>query len=204
MLFRSKLGTYIVSNIDSVDVFHSVCREIMMANLNPRLVKKIRRALTEDANLATAFQQGPTKKATTVRNPAAPVFSKSKGDYTAELIKLNQSPLDTEPQRALIFKSISNSIPKKIDANQAWSTLELLDKLVVRTSNMTNPSERSSWEFGSILHSPVFAGKFMGVVNHCLEAIHSENSSTVEQIFKNERNGMLKALLEKKIGRAHV
>ena len=197
MDINEKLGSYIISNIDSVEAFHSVCKEVMMANLNPRLVKKIRRALTEDSNLATAFQQGPNKKATVTRSPAPATYSKSKGDYNVELVSLQKSPVDTEPQRATVFKNILNTIPKKIDSNQAWSTLELLDKLVVQTSNMINPAERSSWEFGSILHSPVFNGKFMGLVNHCLQAIHAENDSTVEQIFKTERNGILKGLLTK-------
>ena len=194
---NEKLGSHIISNIDSVDVFHAVCKEIMTANLNPRLVKKIRRALTEDSNLATAFQQGPTKKTVDSRTPAAPIYSKSKGNYSAELATLQQSPLYTEPQRANVFKGVLNSIPKKLESEQAWSTLELLDELVVQTSNMTDPTERSTWEFGSILHSPVFGGKFMGIINHCLNTIHADNNATVSQIFKTEHNGKLKGLLNK-------
>jgi hypothetical protein len=171
---NDKLGTYIVSHLDTVDAFHSVCKSIMQANLNPRMVKKIRRALTENPHLQQAFANGPKAPAKMARTPAAPVFSKSKGDYTAQLLQLAKSPTDTELQRATIFKGIVNVIPKKIDEGQAQSTLQLLTDLVTNTSSMKDSQERTTWEFASVLHNSVFQGKFMGVVNHCLEALKGD------------------------------
>lgn len=175
---NEKLGTYIVQNIDTVETFHAVCKSIMQANLNPRMVKKIRRALTENTHLQQAFANGPKPAAAKVsRSPAAPVYSKSRGDYSAQLQQLAKKPMDTEAQRAIVFQGVVNSIPKKVTEEQAQATLQLLTDLTTDTSSMTDSQERTTWEFASVLHNAVFQGKFMGVVNHCLESLKEDGQS---------------------------
>lgn len=192
-----KLGTHIVSNLDKEEAFHAVCKQIMDANLNARLGKKIRRALTEDPALAAAFKNGPSKVTSAKRTPASALYSKSKANYETALQKLNAEPADTELQRVETFKGLCNSIPKNLTEEQSAETLRLIDKLVVQTNSMSDPNERTAWAFGSILHNPAFNGKIMGIINHCLIAINTATGNTVEQIFKTRNNGELKGLLSK-------
>jgi len=47
----------VISGIATQPVYHGICKDIMTANQNAKMCKKIRRALTEDESLKTAFQK---------------------------------------------------------------------------------------------------------------------------------------------------
>src|SRR5690606_36331595 len=58
MADQDKACKHIIGNSDRVPLFMDVCKQLLHANTNQRLVKKIRRALTENQDLATSFATG--------------------------------------------------------------------------------------------------------------------------------------------------
>ena len=52
-----KICKHIIENLGKVPVFHKICKELQGANINARIVKKIRSAITADENLLAAFQK---------------------------------------------------------------------------------------------------------------------------------------------------
>jgi len=181
-----KTCNYIIANTDKVPVFKAVCKEIMNANTNVRLNKKIRRALTENQDLATAFASESDASVP----PAESHFNKAKvgaKSWSATLAELKTAPKDSTQQQIQIYDKIASSVPEKQTADEALATLELLN--VVFSGN----------QFASSITAKPFE-KLMGVVNHCIAEIHRNTGSDWTTIL-NKHGVHFKTLLEKiKIG----
>jgi hypothetical protein len=182
-----KIGTYIVQNLDKVPVFHQITKEVVNANLNAKLVKKIRRALTENENLAKAFAKGAQDP---VSQPAAPHFNKVRANATpwsTQLVSLAKKPVATTQQRLAVYDEIVEKIPADLSSAEAGSTLQLLNYLFCDLSLLTDSDERNAWQFPSMLNQ---LPHFMGIVNHCLHQIHKETGKKLPEIVsttaKNE------------------
>jgi hypothetical protein len=181
-----KTCNYIIANTDKVPVFKSVCKEMLNANTNVRLTKKIRRALTENQDLATAFASESDDSVP----PAESHFNKAKvgaKSWSATLAELKTAPQDSTQQRIQIYDKIASSVPEKQTADEALATLELLN--VVFSGN----------QFASSITAKPFE-KLMGIVNHCIAEIHRNTGSDWTTILS--KHGVhFKTLLEKiKIG----
>lgn len=181
-----KTCNYIIANTDKVPVFKAVCKEILNANTNARLNKKIRRALTENQDLAAAFASDSDASVP----PAESHFNKAKvgaKNWSATLAELKSAPQDSTQQRIQIYDKIASGIPEKQTADEALATLELLN--VVFSGN----------QFASTITAKPFE-KVMGIVNHCIAEIHRNTGSDWTTILT--KHGIrFKTLLEKiKVG----
>lgn len=178
-----KICNYIINNSDKVPVFKAVCKEILNANTNVRLGKKIRRALTENQELATDF----AREGDASVPPAEAHFNKVKSgakSWSATLTELSAAPQDTPQQRIMLYDMIVASIPEKQSADEALDTLELLNKIF-----------SGGWGFASTISAKPFE-KLMGVVNHCIAEIH-RNTKMDWTALLNKHGNRFKTLLEK-------
>ena len=136
-----KMCSHVIGNSDKIPVFKSVCKEIIDANTNVRLVKRIKRHLTENTELAAAFA-----KEDGVPEPA--FYSKKAGsknwnDTLSELKTFAAQPatLGTPALRIVLTDKIEENIPEKMTADQALLCLELLgnaDSITTTILGMTN------------------------------------------------------------------
>lgn len=177
-----KICSYIINNSDKVPVFMGVCKEIIAANTNVRLSKKIRRVLTDNQDLAVSFAQGTTKNA-----PAEPFFNKGKGKvgskWATVLNELKTAPKDNQIQRIQSYEKIVASIPEELTADDALTTLELLNSLF------------NDNQFASTISSKSFEN-LPGIMNHCIGEIHRNTGSDWTTILA-KHGARFKALLEK-------
>jgi MoxR-like ATPase len=181
MATEDKICNHIIKNLDKVPAFHKISKQVMSANLDAGLVKKIRRALTEDENLAKAFAQDTI---TVPQKSIAPHFSKRKVNWTTELAQLNSMVLDSGPQRIAVYEKIIKSIPEKITAEEALDTLKLLNEIFGNEDNVSVNNQKDKWLFASIIIDPSF-DKLFGIINHCLIQIHKEKNLSLTQIINN-------------------
>jgi hypothetical protein len=149
---------YIINNSDKVPLFQEACKTILTANTNQRLVKKIRRALSENQDLSAAYQATAQGSGAT-NTPAVAFFQKKPTDkYSKVLGELKVTPPTTASQRNTVYERIEKSIPEALTADEALATLELL-----------SASVKDSWPSVMTAQS---MGNLMGVVNHCIGEIH--------------------------------
>ena len=175
-----KLCGFIIKRIDRVPAFHKISRQIMNANLDPVLVKKIRRALTEDENLAKAFAKESIE---TPRKTVAPHSNKNKIDWGVELETIKKMPMDSGTQRISVYDRIVRNIPEKLSESAAAETLKLLNQVFSPNTDSTDFADHDKWKFASIIIDPSFE-KLFGVVNHCLLQIHKQTDLTLTSILK--------------------
>lgn len=174
-----KIGNYIISNSDKVPVFKSVCKEILDAKTNDRLAKKIRRAFTENQELAIAFTSNPNNSSVEL------FFNKAKAErktWSDTLAELKIAPQESLQQKEQVYQQIKRNIPEKQTADEALTTLEIINVAV-------------SGEF----YASDLASKFdnlIGIVNNCISEIHRNTGADWTTIIS--KHGIrFKILLDK-------
>jgi hypothetical protein len=176
-----KLGNYILNNSDRVPIFREVCKEIIHANTNQRICKKIRKVLQENTALSDAFaSDGPSA-------PAAPHFNKAKTGTKAwgpVLAELQAAPKQDASQRIAIYDKIVTNIPEKMTGQEALNCLIILDGLFA-----------GSFSFSSSLSAKPFE-KLMGVINQCISELHRNTGMDWGSIL-SKHGSHFKGLLEK-------
>ena len=146
---------HVINNSDKIPLFQDVCKAILAANQNQKLVKKIRRALTENQDLAASY----TQTADQGGSPTASFYVKKPNEkFGVVLTELKTAPQTTAHQRNGVFERIEKTMPETMTADEALTTLELLSK-----------SMEKAWP--SVVTSEPM-GNLMGIVNHCIAEIH--------------------------------
>lgn len=147
---------HIINNSDKVPLFQDVCKNIMTANSNQRLVKKIRRALTENQDLATSYTTGSKSGVST---PAVAFFAKKPAEkFTKVLAELKAAPKDSAHQRNGVYEKIEKTLPETLTADEALTVLELV-----------SGSFKDAWP-STFTAQPM--ENLMGIINHCVGEIH--------------------------------
>lgn len=170
---------YIISNSDRLPIFQDVCKQLMNANTNQRLVNKIRRALNDNAALANSFATGGSTK------PDPPFFNKGKkgGSKYNEMLKAQLGrPQDTTHHRTAIYNTVVDEIPENMTADEALVTLEVLNGLVHRM-----------WA-STISAKPM--EHLVPMINHCIACIHQDTGLDWMGILEKHGN-RIKPMLEK-------
>lgn len=170
---------FVIQNSDRYPIFQDVCKQMLNANTNQRLVKKIRRALNENDSLANSFATGGTAK------PDPPFSNKGKkgGDKYREMIAgLMRSKQDTTHQRTALYNQLVSEIPEEMNATDALATLELLTLLVNRM-----------WT-SSISAKPL--EHLVPMINHCIECLHKDTGYDWTTILQ-KHGKRIKPMLEK-------
>jgi hypothetical protein len=187
-----KVGSYIINNLDTVSVFNSLCHEMVDANLNAKVVKKIRRALTENEGLAKAYAQR-----TSTQTQAAPQhFNAVRANakpWGTQLVALNNADFSSAANRSAIYEMIAQKIPAKLTVEEAGDTLVLFEKLFCDINSINDANEKGKWQFPSILTG---FDKLMGMVNHCLYQIHQNTGQNLPKIIE-EGKGKFGGLMTK-------
>lgn len=177
-----KMCEYIIGNSDRIPVFKTVCKEIMTANQNARLTKKIRRTLTEREELGRSFASddpSPEKAADSHynKNPRGK-------SWNLELAEIKHMPQDNAQQRVMVYDRIATRIPEQQTADEALTTLGLLNTLFSKDQGLTSTITSKPYE------------KLMGIINHCIGTIHRQTGSDWSTILTTHGTHF-KTLLEK-------
>ena len=173
-----KSCNYIIANTDKIPVFKAVCKEIINANTNARLAKKIRRTLTENEELAKAFA------ADEVSTADKPHFNKGKEKSWSTTLSSLKNVVRNAPNlktRISAYEEINSNISEKQTADQALETLEVLNELF--KDNLLN------------VKSETFQN-LVGIINNCIAAIHN-NTGWGWAAILNNHGARFKSLLER-------
>ena len=174
MVQNDKICTHIIQNIDKVAIFHKCCKETLKANIDATLVKKIRRALTTNEELAKAFAKDYIEEETEELTPTKPFYTQTHHTMWPE--KLNQiklMPHDSITQKIALYDEIAKNIPKVMNSNSANTTLAILDSIFTRPDGSgTSPT------ITKLLIDPNF-DKISGIINHCLQVLSDLNKEKV-------------------------
>jgi len=167
-----KMSSYIINNTDKVPVFKSVCQEILGANTNARLVKKIRRTFTENQELGKAFASDATDFVEKpFFNSVKLIDKKPVWSETLTSLKAEQMKNSSTDSFISVYEKIEKNIPEFQTADEALATLEILDSIF----NKNQPV--------SLINKSVFKN-LMGIVNHCFSEINRTTGSNWEEIIR--------------------
>lgn len=161
MVEQESCCTYIIENSSAIPLFQSACKNILDANTNAKLVKRIRTVLTENESLAKSF--GNSNK-----SPTKPFYNKGKkGIYNTTLMTLKNTDYNSASSKNFIYKEIENIIPEKMSADEAILTLELL-----------------SISFDTAWPATITSAKnLIGITNHCINEINRNTGYDWETIL---------------------
>ena len=179
-----KLCNYIISNSDKIPIYKDVCKEILNANTNARITKKIRKALTDNETLSKAFASDtPEQQASEphfnvkTEKPWAIVLN----ELTHDPSLLRDHPCNNFANHLVIYEKIVQTIPEKMTASEALSCLELLDSIFS--------------EFKSNLNGKPFE-KLVPITNHAIKELHRNTALGWNEIL-TKHGSHFKRLLEK-------
>ena len=188
-----KFCSHVISNLGKHPVFHGICHDIMDANQNAKLCKKIRRALTESPELQAAYRSKPGHIETQQALPLH--FTKSRSDYSKELSKIDRAQVVTVPQRIAIYEKIDKHMPEVMDERQATETLAALNCVFSNIESIKDESERQKWQFSTIVNNKPF-GNLMGIINNCIMNISRSRGISARQALSESQTHFM-GLLEK-------
>lgn len=176
-----KLCNHIINNSDKIPVFRSVCKEILDANTNQRVAKKIRKMLTDNEALSTAYTSDIPVAASDPHFNKAKTGAKPWGGVLAEI---KATPKSNASERIAVYDKLVQTIPEKMTADEALACLELLNDLF-----------GGNFSFSSSLTAKPFE-KLMGVVNHSISELHRNTGLDWAGIL-TKHGARFKQLLEK-------
>lgn len=171
---------HIIVNSDKVPKFMAVCKEILRANANQKLTKKIRRALTENQQLSQSFANADANANTQAEFHANKKPQKAWSAVLADV----KAALPTLQQAAKMnkYETLAENIPDQMTADEALLCLELLSNIFSRSFSST------------ITSKPV--EKLVPIVNQCIREIHRHTGYDWQKIVATHGT-RFKDLLEK-------
>lgn len=176
MATEDRAFKFIVTKAGQVPIFGKCCDEILKAQSNARLVKKIRRIRQDNSQLAASLLGQPAQ-------PAALHFTqKQPNGYHEKVADLKKKKVETAHDRQRIYSEVAENIPPQLTADDALATLELFDQ------TMTG-------QFISTIRSGD-QQRLMGIINHCLNEIHRNTALDFSEIC-NTYGGRFNNLLKK-------
>lgn len=118
---------YIMSSFGQHTIFQTVMQDVLNVNQNKPLVKKIRRALTDNTVAASGFGPSSSKD-----KPAPPHYVRTPpaGNWSEKLAKFKLMPVATTANRTKLYNEIIISVPEKMTGDEALTLLEVMDSLL--------------------------------------------------------------------------
>jgi hypothetical protein len=160
--------------------FQSVMKDILNANQNKKLVKRIRKSLTDNQVMATTFigSSGTSQPAAAHYNdkPA------SSEPWAQQVATMRREEMDTTAQRMKLYQQIVTNIPKTMTPDDALATLELFDQIVGRCWTSTVGSNSLKL--------------LINMVNHCIAQVAQGTGKGWVDIV-GAHGGRIRHLLEK-------
>lgn len=144
---------HVLRDADKVPIYRRVMQDILAANTNKKLVRRIGKVLGDNKTLAQQYGY--------LNNPhPAPAFfnaaSPAQGNWSVEITKFVAQPMDKTPQRMKVYGDMASLLPAVLSAQEAVETLELLNMTAGRCWKDTLHDMRN----------------LTGVWNHCIEQLH--------------------------------
>lgn len=144
---------HMLSEADSVPIYRRVMQDILAANTNKKLCRRISKVLGDNKTMAQQYgflnNQHPVPAFFNANSPHT-------GHWSSEIIKFIGQPMGKTPQRMKIYAEMANVLPPVLSAQEAIETLELL-----------NITAGRCWK--DTLHDMC---NLSGVWNHCIEQLH--------------------------------
>ena len=144
--------SYIVNNCNKFPIFKEVCEEIIKANTNTKLVKKIRKTFTELQTISNLdYEDVDDSKI------VFPFFNENakSSSWKLELCeaksKVNSGILES-------YKIIEKNIPQKMLGEEAVQCLEILSELNFQINDMAS----------SIISPDSMIKNLLPIINHCI------------------------------------
>jgi len=148
---------FIISNHDKHEVFDQVMKEVLAAGTNMSLVKKIRKYATESKFV---FEEEPSSEQ--IEEFFNVSLSGNDASWTLFVKKIRSLESSTiKKERVPLFREMVANIPKDLSSSDVATCLQLLAKLDVTPSevsegNDTSQTDRSIWSY------------FVPIVNHLI------------------------------------
>lgn len=156
---------FIFNNCDKVPIFSRMIQDVLKANTDKVLVRRIKKEMDSNKMLATVFGQ----TATTIAEK--PYYSNciTASQWPTQLANWLSQPMGTTPQRVKIYEELVDHVPKTLMLNEAVDTLEMISLLASRSHIDT---------FKHFRH-------LLGVVNHCIDQINRASGLSWNEILTN-------------------
>lgn len=152
-------STFIVNNSIKTPIFKEVCEEVVRANTNSSLVKKIRKYFTESQFVLEGSSKSNCRS----------FYNKYADCFKWHSLLKSLSSTDIKKDRLTVMKDITSNIPKNILRGDIKLCLEILSKLD------PNPTEIAE---GIAMSTPW--SNFIGIVNHLIyEGVHNRKEIDV-------------------------
>ncbi len=158
---NSAVCEHVMSTHESVPLYRRVMEDIVDANTNKVLIRRINKILGEPKPISIQF--GNLQNV----SPIKPYFNDSDVDWTTELDVLASMPSEKTPQRFKTYSDLVQKIPAKLKPLEAVETLEFLSFMVGRCHAGTLNDMNN----------------LMGIVNHCINQIHIGQNIGWKQIL---------------------
>jgi len=179
---NASAAEYVLACAEEEPIFRRVMSDIVEANQNKTLIRRIKKVLGD--NKTAAGQFGLLKN----NHPDQPFFKKdSQVNWSAELMKYSTMPQEKTPQRMKIYEALLEVIPPDLTVQQAVDTLELLNGIVGRAWPQTIQGDMQN---------------VMGVINHCIGQVHKHTGFSWQEILNlhgTKFEKMLKKLQEARL-----
>lgn len=169
---------FMTSTFEAYPIFKEVMREILDVNQNKVLVKRIRRALTENSVMASGFGPSPGGQ------PAPPHFNKgvAKTKWADTLTELKEMPLEKPVDRQKMYNELVTRLPEKMNGDEALDTIELMNDMASRAWTTTVTGNEMKL--------------LVNMVNHCIGQLSLSKKMSWNDIV-NCYGAKMKNLLEK-------
>lgn len=168
-------SSHIISRSSDVSVFRSVCEEVLRANTNSSLSKKIRKHFTESQLVA---EEPNEKKFCKV------FYNKEASTSLWKTLLKELNELDFKKDRLKIMQEINHFVPKCMDEQDAVLCLEIISGID------PTPTEIAEGMYG---HNLVWSN-LLGIINHLIcEGVRNLPSPSLA-IFKQNNTSVLSKL----------
>lgn len=174
-------SSYIISKSFEVPVFRSVCEEILRANTNNSLSKKIRKHFTE----SQVVLEEPKEK-----NVCKVFYNEgaSSSSWGSSLKELND--LDCKKDRLKIMKEINDLVPKNMSEQDAVLCLEIISNIE------PTPTEVAEGIYGSNTWS-----NLIGIINHLIcEGVKNSPAQSLVDFKQKNTSPLSKLYVAVKLG----
>lgn len=175
---ENAICNHMLAEVDRFAIYRRVMQDILAADTNKQLCRRIKRILGDNKTLAQQYGYLDNK------HPAPPFFNKDAAaqNWSSTITSLMGKPMDKTPQRVKVYTEMVSLLPPILSAQEAVETLELLNMSAGRCWPRNLPDMRN----------------LTGVWNHCIEQLHKGTGLSWLEIL-NLHGEKFSKLLEKMV-----
>lgn len=150
--------------ITNYEIYSDLINEIIEANKNTRLVKKIKRLVGDSALVISILSPTNDDNYTKPKHGSLPIK-----DWSKQLLVYETCPTETTIQRLNVFEEIVDHIPEKLSLKEALDTIHLINNTIGKCWPQTIRDIKP----------------LMGVLNHCLQQVDENKEKPWKDTLKD-------------------